>query len=480
MLHLPQRLSLCLANRLKHRLHLRLAIALPALCAALASTARPAPETTAAAASTAVEAVAMSVGEIRMLKVPGKLRRIALGNGAYASATSIDGQIMLIGEVPGQTSMMVWTDQRTQSYQLRVLPPDDADARGVLERLVAASAGQLALQEFDNKLLVTGATRKDTLDQLSSLSRMIPRLVLNVRENREAVRSVLFRLHFIEVNKSLLENLGIQWAGEAPGPTFGAQKIVNKTGIYQNPAAPQGQANLLDPNRPFVSVDGKTSGVFLGLATSIASRLKFSASDGDTRLLASPELTAMSGGKARMQVGGEIPIPLAGAFGAQTVEFKPYGIIFNIEPVIGENGAITAKVSTELSQIDPAVTVAGIPGFLTRMTSTEINVRPGEIVALSGLVNSELSNAIDKVPGLGNIPVLGRLFRSDSFRNKRTELIVLLEPEIVVPGQGMASALLQRGMGETQGFKDKVLEQTRPAPAAAREPYDPQADPALR
>jgi pilus assembly protein CpaC len=167
-----------------------------------------------------------------------------------------------------------------------------------------------------------------------------------------------------------------------------------------------------------------------------------------------------------------VPIPLAGAFGTQTVEFKPYGIIFNIEPVIGANDVIMAKISTELSQIDPAVSVGGIPGFLTRMTSTEISVRPGEMVALSGLVNSELSNAIDKVPGLGNVPVLGRLFRSDDFRNKRTDLVVLLEPEIVASGEGMADRLRQRGVDGTKEFEDKVRDSIKPVFAPARGPAD--------
>ena len=97
------------------------------------------------------------------------------------------------------------------------------------------------------------------------------------------------------------------------------------------------------------------------------------------------------------------------------------------------------------------------------MTSTEISVRPGEMVALSGLVNSELSNAIDKVPGLGNVPVLGRLFRSDDFRNKRTDLVVLLEPEIVASGEGMADRLKQRGMDGTKEFDEKVRAATKPA-----------------
>ncbi len=417
------------------------------------------------------EELNLTVGGIRVLPIQGKIKRIAMGNGTYASATTIDNSIMLIGEAPGTTSMMVWSDKQVSAYRLRVATAGAAESRQFLDKIISDNAPRLELREFESRLVVSGSASKATLEQLTGVQKFVPSLVLNVREDRENTRSVLFRLHFVEVNKSLLESLGIQWSRDAAGPTFGAQGVAVRDGIYRNiPPAKDGQ-NLLDPNPAFVSAAGRTSGVFFGLATTIASRLKFGTSDGDTRILASPELTAISGGKARLQVGGEVPIPMAGAFGATTVEFKPYGIIFNIEPVIGPNDTITAKVSTELSQIDPTLTVQGIPGFLTRMTSTEISVRPGEMVALSGLINSELSNAIDKVPGLGNVPVLGRLFRSDDFRNKRTDLVVLLEPEIVTAGDGMAERLRSRGAENVREFEVKALEAPQPGqPVPARGP----------
>jgi len=294
------------------------------------------------------------------------------------------------------------------------------------------------------------------------------------------VRSVLFRLHFVEVNKALLEKIGIQWSKEANGPTVAAQGVALQEKLYRGiPPAKEGD-NLLAPVPPFVTRNGHSTGLFFGLATSIASRLNLGQSDGDARVLASPELTAKSGGKARLQVGGEIPIPLAGAFGTQTVEFKPYGIIFSIEPTIDMGDVITAKLSTELSQIDPAITVAGIPAFLTRSTSTEISVKPGEMVALSGLINSELSSAIDKVPGLGNIPILGRLFRSDDFRSKRSDLVVLLQPEIITAGQGMAEEVRLRGADNKAEFERRIESRgAPPAPAPAPAPQGHANEPGM-
>lgn len=429
-----------------------------------------------AAVTRDLQPVGLALGEIRMLPIQGKVRRIAVGNGAFVSATTVDANLMLIGEQVGTTMLMVWSEGNVYQFQVRVLPSDFAATRRIVDNVLKGTSG-VTVEEVDSKLVISGVVHRAILDRLAVAVKDVAGVILNVRadEGSPLVRSVLFRLHFVEVNKSLLEKIGVQWSKEANGPTFATQGIAVNEGIYRNiPQAKEGD-NLLSPVPPFVTRNGRTSGVFLGLATSIASRINLGVSQGDARILASPELTAKSGGKARLQVGGEIPIPLAGAFGTQTVEFKPYGIIFSIEPVIDGGDIITAKLSTELSQIDPAVTVAGIPGFLTRSTSTEISVRPGEMIALSGLVNSELSNAIDKVPGIGNLPIFGRLFRSDDFRNKRSDLVVLLEPEIITVGGGMADQLRQRGVENTREFEKKIeLLKTPASPAAPASPGAPE------
>ncbi|MFT7722010.1 MAG: pilus assembly protein N-terminal domain-containing protein [Roseateles sp.] len=403
--------------------------------------------------------VSLALGEIRMLPVQGKVRRIAVGNGAQVSATTVDDSLMLIGEQVGTTMLMVWSDRQVQTFRVKVVASDFAATRRLVEN-VLRDERNVSIEEYDAKLVVSGTVHQETLAQLSEAVKSVPGVVLNLKTDPGSplVRSVLFRLHFVEVNKALLEKIGIQWSKEANGPTVAAQGVALQEKLYRGLPQAQPGDNLLTASPPFVTRNGHTTGLFFGLATSIASRLNLGRTDGDARVLASPELTAKSGGKARLQVGGEIPIPMAGAFGAQTVEFKPYGIIFSIEPTIDNGDVITAKLSTELSQIDPAITVSGIPAFLTRSTSTEISVKPGEMVALSGLINGELSNAIDKVPGLGNIPILGRLFRSDDFRSKKSDLVVLLEPEIITAGQGMAEEVRRRGADNKAEFERRVGE----------------------
>jgi len=327
------------------------------------------------------------------------------------------------------------------------------------------------VEPVGSELLLSGVAHRETVLQLSAALKDTPGVIFNLREDQGSgfTRSVLFRLHFVEVKRSLLENIGIDWANGANGPIFGYTGVAAAKRIYDSVPNPTNidVNNLLVPSPPFVARGTNRGGLFLGLATTLTSRINLGISDGDVRLLASPELTAKSGGKARLQVGGEVPIPVSGAFGATSVDFKPYGIILSIEPQIDASNVITAKISTELSQIDPAVSVNGIPGFVQRSTSTEVSIKPGEMVALAGLVNSEMANAIDRVPVLSRIPILGRLFRSDDFRNSKTELVVLLEPEIISPGDGLARQLRERGEANMKEFYEKAgTSPDKPEPAA--------------
>jgi pilus assembly protein CpaC len=372
-----------------------------------------------------------------VLTVPvvGKVKRIALGNGSYVSATTVDSSLLLIAEQVGATRLMVWTDKRIYNYQIKVIHPDLAGTKRLLDLVVRSNNG-LRIEDLDSRIVVSGVAHEGVIAQLNKIANNSPAIFLNVDKDDgpAPVPSVVFRLHFVEVNKSLIESIGIRWNRELAGPTIGAQAS-RATGVFNTPAA-------------------RDRGFFVSLATELASRINLGTTDGDVRLLASPELTAKSGGKARLQVGGEVPIPIAGALGTVTIEFKPYGIIFGIEPRVDINGGITAMLSTELSQIDPAVRVNGVPGFLTRATSTEISVNSGEVFALSGLLSGELSNAIDKVPGLGNIPILGRLFSSDDYRNQRTDLVVLVQPEIVEPGRGISEEMKMRGLRNIQDYRN--------------------------
>ena len=116
-----------------------------------------------------------------------------------------------------------------------------------------------------------------------------------------------------------------------------------------------------------------------------------------------------------------------------TIEFKEYGIKLNVEPIVGRDGVVVATVETEVSDIDIGVSVDGVPGLKTNKTMTEVNLKQNETLAISGLVKQNNSEAITKVKFLGDIPILGRLFRSETFRNNKSELVVFITPQVYDP-----------------------------------------------
>jgi len=151
-----------------------------------------------------------------------------------------------------------------------------------------------------------------------------------------------------------------------------------------------------------------------------------------------------------------VPIPTTNTTGQSNVEFKEFGIILNIKPVADAHGNIIAKVETEVSTVDNALSVQGIPGFRTRKTSADISLRDSETLVISGLVNSEVSKSVDKVKWLGDIPILGPLFRSTNFENNKSELVIFVTPHIVDAHSKQNLDELARQEAMMNAFKETV------------------------
>ena len=147
------------------------------------------------------------------------------------------------------------------------------------------------------------------------------------------------------------------------------------------------------------------------------------------RTLAEPSLTALSGQEASFLAGGEFPIELSTINGT-TIQFKEFGVALSVKPQVDRNNNIRANVATEISAIDRSVSVGDVPGLLTRKTSTDISMRSGETLVMSGLINQEASKDISGIKFLKDIPILGNLFRSKNFRDRKTELVIFVTPTV--------------------------------------------------
>ncbi|MBN2722995.1 MAG: pilus assembly protein N-terminal domain-containing protein [Deltaproteobacteria bacterium] len=152
--------------------------------------------------------------------------------------------------------------------------------------------------------------------------------------------------------------------------------------------------------------------------------------NGVARILAEPKLVCGSGGKAKLQVGGEIPIPMITA-NSSTIEWKQFGIILELQPIANSRGNITINLKSEVSDVDWSLAVSGVPGFRTRKVETNVTMKEGSTLIISGLYKNNRSKTIKKFPLLGHIPILGELFKSRDYQEEKSSLAIMLTPTVV-------------------------------------------------
>jgi pilus assembly protein CpaC len=246
------------------------------------------------------------------------------------------------------------------------------------------------------------------LKKVDLITRAIAEGVLNMVSIGSA-RMVELDVELVEVSRRSLERLGVTW----PTDISGSLKLsYDQVRVLAGPGA--------DSARLGVSTPGATAS--FGLA------LRFG--DGASRTLARPRLVTASGKEAHFLAGGELPIPIVTQERVH-IEYKEYGIRLKITPVVDGSGTIRAKVLAEVSSVDDAVTVLGVPGFLTRRVDTEVTLRDGDTLVMSGLMSQSESKDVTKVPLLGHVPILGELFKSRGFQDRQTELVVFVTPRLV-------------------------------------------------
>lgn len=332
--------------------------------------ATPAPE---ALEQAPVAVLSVPVGQSLLIRSPGT-KRVSAGDGATIDIKVLDDtqEILVLGRKAGTTDLRIWSrDGSSVAYLVQVL--------GILDPIATPA----------------------------------PAL--------EAETTILIKARLIEVRKSALRDIGVDWADVAAGPVFSTEDGVD-------------------------------------LTSSLDSIIHLLTNRGDARLLAEPTLTCISGGQADFVVGGEVPIPVQNQDGALNVVFKQFGILLNVEPRANSEGLIRTKVGVEVSSVDKANSVLGIPGFATRKTNTEMNVHSGEAMVVAGLFSADDATTVTKLPGFGALPVIGELFKSRQFRRGETELVVLVTPEIV----GADSTVVRDGEQRFDRLKRESDEALKP------------------
>jgi pilus assembly protein CpaC len=400
----------------------------------------------------ALAPVNMFVGEVRSIPVRNVVR-VALGNGKTLTTTVLDNEVLLLAEAPGDTSLFLYPrNGPVLRYRIRVGQIDTFDAANRLREMLK-SMPTVKVDSIGDQVVLTGSASKDDLKRVQIATAAVPRALNLVKEEDITMKKMVYlKLQIMEFKKNALENLGVDWTTNIAGPAgaFTADLINNSKYRY----APQTQDPTFTLGQGLVSPLGIKSNAtrgYLGIATVIASRINLAITNGDAWTLAAPELSTRSGGEAKFLAGGQVPLPTVSATGQSNVTFKDYGIRLLIKPVADEQDNIVATIQTELSAIDPSVTVQGIPGFTTRVTDSEVNLKSGQTLVISGVLSQNSNNSINKLPLLGDLPVLGNLFKSTNFQAGRTDLVIFVTPTITDPG----STQNQQRLDKSRDLRDR-------------------------
>ncbi len=367
-------------------------------------------------------------GQTRLMPYPG-VTRVSIGHPDVANAqpTGPD-EILLTGLKAGVTDLRIWTANGTQKrFLLKVVDNSWVQILEVANIVLADVEGVNAREENGIVFIEGRILREQDIVIINDMKKKLGEqvtagtVVFNVITPKVSLQAmIMLDVQVVEVRRDDLLDVGIQWDGSTPGPFY------EMTGEFHG---------ILDFDRytSFFGFGVEEGAQTFSPLTEIGSTINLLQTNGIARVLARPKLVTKSGSKAEFLAGGEIPIPIYGRDGELTVEFKQVGVILDFEPVADPDGFISTKINVEVSAVDESVQVQGIPGFTSRKTNMEMNVQTGQTMVISGMLQAEDSKAIGKVPGLGSIPIIGELFKSRSFQEATTELVIFVTPYLIDP-----------------------------------------------
>ena len=245
---------------------------------------------------------------------------------------------------------------------------------------------------------------------------------------------IVMDVQIVEFPINMLREVGLAWnatGGAAVGGIWMPGRRGNAPLQIDLRAGSENAPPIINPDGGGGPVPLSSSlNVLSAINTGLNAQLRLMEQNGSASILAQPVLSTRNGAEASFLAGGEFPYSVSNINGT-TIQFKPYGIRLEITPRVDDNGVIRARIMSEVSDLDLSVMGDAGPALRTRKTETEFNVMQGGTIVLSGLLTRDVNAAIDKVPFLGDIPVLGALFRSRRFQNNETELVVFVTPHAV-------------------------------------------------
>jgi pilus assembly protein CpaC len=396
----------------------------------------------------AARELALEAGQNRLLLLSEEIARVAVANPEVADLKVVTPmQVLLTAKGVGNTDLTLWN----RANQPLVISLQVARNLDLLRKQIhELFPGQEVKVSAAGDLVVLSGQVSDVRMpvRIAELARLHAKQVANLVQVT-GNQQVQLEVHFAEVTRAGIRQIGVNFfhkdkngyrVGGITTPQIFPGDFLNTT---NNPAipgtGPRGlYGNGLPPDVPNPSFP-RAFNLFLSQAGEFpfSAMLSLLESNNLAKVLAEPTLVTLSGQEARFMAGGELPIPLSSAFGSVNVDWKKFGILLNFTPTVIDESTIHLKLAAEVSDLDPtiAVTIGGtvIPGIATRQSETTVRLGDGQSFAIAGLLSEKVRSAIDKVPWLGSIPILGALFRSTDFQREESELMVVVTARLARP-----------------------------------------------
>jgi pilus assembly protein CpaC len=414
-------------------------------------------QTTLPAAQTQSSApLRVMVDKSLLINTTERIKRVSVTDPSVASVQVVTPtEILVHGRSPGEVSLLIWDElERSRSFDLRV--DVDVSACAEEERRVFPDE-QITVTPSRSAIVLSGhVTTEDVAKRAGELAAAYSKNVVNVLTfGPVGAQEVLLEVKFAEVDRSALTQLGSNFFSTGAGNTIGS----TTTGQYGGFSS-SSVSQTTGQNPPFTANETISNVLNLFL---FRPDLHFGAviealqNKNLLQILSEPNLIAVNGKKASFLAGGQFPFPIVqpgAGFTAVTISFKEFGVRLEFTPVIMPNGNIHLTVAPEVSTLDfaDALTISGftIPALSTRKAETEFELQDGQSFIIAGLIDNRVTDVWNKIPGLGDIPILGAFFKSKSISKSNSELMVLCTVHRINP-----NAQTPAGPKNPQPFMDK-------------------------
>jgi pilus assembly protein CpaC len=430
----------------------------PASSSAAASAQEPSPVASVADAPTTANSTALHllVGRSLIITSPAKIKRVSLADPSFAEADAVSPyQVMLNGKAAGEVSLVIWDEfDRSQQFDVSV----DIDLVSLQQEIRQAFPDepvQIATAKdvviVSGKISSAGVADKILEVVKGNAAKVVDLMQVPTVETGE----ILLEVKFAEVDRTALQQLGINILSLPGAKNVGSISTQQfSPALIQGPVGSLGggtSTSTMSPSGTATTTTSPTGSFGLNdllnlfiyrQDINLAATIQALQSNNLLQILAEPNLLTESGKDASFLAGGEFPFPVVqstggGSFPTITIQFKEFGVRLNFTPTLTSDGLIHLKVMPEVSALDftNALTLQGftIPALSTRRVESEMELRDGQSFAIAGLMDNRVTEQLSKIPGIGDIPVLGKLFQSRSLQKSDDELLVVVTPRIVHP-----------------------------------------------